>query len=397
MDNIKHWLSLGQVDAEVDGRFNPTDIPVTYADVILAYLTFLTWTIDKALENLEQPPGGYPRNINRRFAMPCLTGADFKEVHHRLRRYLGEAQILADTFFSDMREGLPLQRFVEAVALLREGGRRDYKFVREGLTEPLGVAGSLMNYNSEKEHDMVAMVIDVGAGTTDFSVYRMHVDPEEEIRVAVEATGSVHGITEAGNHLDLALMGLILQSCGIDPEQGIPERVQWYLQRNIRDFKEELFDQGEIHVSLPGGTESHITRKQFLETPGVKDFTNALDQKMVDILESINKDWVDLIGSSIKIQYLTVVLTGGGASLPMVQELANREILVHGRPIRVVAAKGFPSWLEEAHSELELDYPRIAVSFGGARKKLIERSGTASAIAGGVTGPLVYDDPKYRW
>ena len=43
MDNIKHWLSLGQVDAEVDGKFNPTDIPVTYADVILAYLTFLTW------------------------------------------------------------------------------------------------------------------------------------------------------------------------------------------------------------------------------------------------------------------------------------------------------------------------------------------------------------------
>jgi molecular chaperone HscA len=63
----------------------------------------------------------------------------------------------------------------------------------------------------------------------------------------------------------------------------------------------------------------------------------------------------------------------------------------------VVPAKRFPTWLEEAHSELELDYPRIAVSLGGARKKLIKQGGTATAIAGGVTGRPVYDDPKYQW
>lgn len=396
MDNIKHWLSLGQVDSEVDGRFNPTKISVTYADIILAYLTFLTWCANKALENMEQPPGGYARNINRRFAMPCLSGSDFKEVKYRLRKYLGEAQILADTFFADLRKGLPLDRFVEAVRRLREGGRREYKFVREGITEPLGVAGTLLNYHSEKSHHMVVMVIDVGAGTSDFSVYRMHVDPERDISIAIEAAGSVDGVTEAGNHLDLALMGLILQSCGIAPEQGIPDRFQWFLQRNIRDFKEELFDQGEITVSHDG-YEASITLDQFLATPGVMDFKSALDQKMVGILESINKDWIDLIGASQRIPYLTVALTGGGASLPMVRALADRQITVRGKQIRVVPTKNFPTWLEEAHSELELDYPRIAVSLGGARKKLIEQGGTATAIAGGVTGTPVYDDPKYQW
>ncbi|MCF7989104.1 MAG: hypothetical protein K9M02_01540 [Thiohalocapsa sp.] len=396
MDNIKHWLSLGQVDAEVDGKFNPTDISVTYADIILAYLTFLTWSVNKALEHLEQPPGGYPRNLNRRFAMPCLSGADFKEVQYRLRKYLGEAQVLADTFFADLRKGLPLQRFVQAVRLLREGGRREYKFVREGITEPLGVAGTLLNYYSEKPHHMVVMVIDVGAGTIDFSVYRMHVDPERDISIAIEAAGSVDGVTEAGNHLDLALMGLILQYCGIAPEQGIPDRFQWYLQRNIREFKEELFDQGETTISHDG-YEVTIKLDQFLATPGVTDFKNALDQKMVGILESINKDWIDLIGASQRIPYLTVALTGGGASLPMVRELADRQITVRGKQIRVVPAKRFPTWLEDAHSELELDYPRIAVSLGGARKKLIKQGGTATAIAGGVTGRQVYDDPKYQW
>lgn len=396
MDNIKHWLSLGQVDAEVDGKFNPTDISVTYADIILAYLTFLTWSVNKALENVEQPPGGYPRNLNRRFAMPCLSGADFKEVQYRLRKYLGEAQILADTFFSDLRMGLPLERFVEAVRLLRERGCREYKFVREGITEPLGVAGTLLSYYSEEPHHMVVMVIDVGAGTTDFSVYRMHSDPEKEVSIAIEAAGSVDGVTEAGNHLDLALMGLIFQSCGISAEQGIPERLQWYLQRNIREFKEELFDHGQTTVSHDD-YEASITLDQFLATPGVTDFKDALDRKMIGILESINNDWIDLIGASQKIPYLTVVLTGGGASLPMVRELANRRITIRGKQIRLVPAKSFPTWLEEAHSELELDYPRIAVSLGGARKKLIKRGGTATAIAGGVIGTPVYDDPRYQW
>ncbi|WP_231291074.1 MULTISPECIES: hypothetical protein [unclassified Thioalkalivibrio] len=397
LDNIKHWLSLGQVDATVDGKFNPTDISVTYADIILAYLTFLTWSATKALGSLEPPPGGYPRNLNRRFAMPCLSGPDFKEVQYRLRKYIGEAQILADTFFTEMRAGLPLARFVEAVRLLRQGGVRDYKFVREGITEPLGVAGTLLNYQSENSRHMVVMVIDVGAGTTDFSVYRMHVDPERDISIAVEAANSTAGVTEAGNHLDLALMGLILQACGIDPEQGIPDRIQWYLQRHIREFKEELFDQGSILVSLPDGSEASIKLEQFMETPGVLDFKNALDKTMVGILESINKDWIDLIGSSQKIPYLTVALTGGGSSLPMVRELTTRDITVRGKQIRVVPTKNFPTWLEEAHSELELDYPRIAVSLGGARKKLIKQGGTATATAGGVNGAPVYDDPKYQW
>ncbi|MCY3540827.1 MAG: hypothetical protein OXH31_02825 [Gammaproteobacteria bacterium] len=396
MDNIKHWLSLGQVDSEVDQVFNPTDISITYAEIILAYLTFFTWTANKALEGLKSPDG-YPRNINRRFALPCLPNSDFREVKHRMRKYLGEAQVLSDTFGSDLRNGLPLQRFVDAVKLLRDGGFHDYRFVKEELTEPLGVAGSLLSYSSDNEHDMIVMVIDVGAGTSDFSVYRIKVDLEKGVRKAWEAVGSVGNVTEAGNHLDGVLMGLILKSCGIDPEQGIPSLVQWKLQRNIREFKEEIFEKGLIEISLPEGYETSITLDQFLQTLGVKNFKNALDRKMIDILESIDGNWVNLIGPSKKIRYLTVALTGGGASLPMVRELADRQVTIRGKQIKVVPAKPVPTWLEEAHSELELDYPSIAVSLGGARKKLIRQAGTVSSIGGEASTQFVYDDPKYQW
>ncbi len=394
MDNIKHWLSLGQVDEIVDGQFNPTNISVKYAEVILAYLTFLTWAVNQALENLEQPSGGYPRNLNRRFAMPCLLDAEFKEVKYRLERYLGEAQVLADVFFKEIRNGLPLERFVGALQALRGGGRHEYRFIREGITEPLGVAGSLLNYASVKPHHMVVMVMDIGAGTSDFSVYRMFVDPANNKSIAVEAEGSVGGVTEAGNHLDLTLMGLLYKKLGFDWDD-VPARVQWALKRNIREYKEELFTRERVFVSHDG-YEAEVSLNEFLQSAGVQDFKRSLDEKMTGILESINHDWVDLIGTA-KIPYLTVALTGGGASLPMVQELANREIIVGRKPIRLVQAKAFPAWLEEAHGALELDYPRIAVSLGGARKNLIRSGGAVSSTAGGATGIPMSDAPIHQW
>ena len=130
----------------------------------------------------------------------------------------------------------------------------------------------------------------------------------------------------------------------------------------------------------------------------MKKFQIALDDKIREILESINKDWIDLIGTP-KIPYLTVALTGGGASLPMAQALVNRKMDVQGKTIRVVPAKEFPSWLEDEHDDLRQDYPRIAVSLGGARKKLIQRS-QISAVSAGVSvldGTRIHDDPKYRW
>lgn len=396
MDNIKRWLSEGMIDSVVSKKCNPTEISITYADVILAYLTFFTWAANKALENLEQPPGGYPRNLNRRFAMPCLSGATHREVSFRLRKYLGEAQILADTFFSNLREGICLKDFMSAVGQLRADGEKDYPFVREGITEPLGVAGTLLRYGSEEPHHMIAMVIDVGAGTSDFSIYRVHVDPEKDVSIAIEAEGAAGGISEAGNHLDQALKGMILSSCGITSEHEFFANINWFLDRNIRNYKETLFNEKSVYVSLPSGVSTDLTLDDFLQSPGVKKFEQALAKKMQDILEGLSPDWINVIGTE-RIPYLTITLTGGGATLPMVKALADRNIRVKGKQLRLVPAKKYPTWLQEDHPALEQDYPRIAVSLGGARKRMIKSWGPSKVMAGGPQGALIYDDPKYRW
>lgn len=386
MDNIKRRLSEGGLDSPVDPQFNPTDIPITYADMILAYLTFLTWSVNKSLEGVGQA-GEYQRNLSRRFAMPCLSGAQAREMADLLRQNLGEAQILADTFFSTLLDGIPLQQFIDAVRALRIK-KLTYQFVAENITEPLGVAGSLLSWRDKV--NMLVMVVDVGAGTSDLSMYRIHVDPDSGKNVAVEIKGSSSAITEAGNYLDILLKGLILKKAGIDSESPVWIYSNWELEKNIRDYKETLFNEESVFVHLSKGDDVDIYLGEFLELEGVRQFEKTLGNTMQEILERVHHTWIDWVSVHPR-RYLTVVLTGGGASLPMVKSLAKGTIPVNGVDIRVEPAKAFPTWLEDDYYDLEDDYPRIAVSLGGARKKLIQDAGTATLTAGGVTGKPILD------
>jgi len=81
---------------------------------------------------------------------------------------------------------------------------------------------------------------------------------------------------------------------------------------------------------------------------------------------------------------VTLVLTGGGASLPMVKDLAQGSIVIGDKNLQAIQAKEFPQWLADDYPELESDYPRISVSLGGARKNIISDSGAAKFTAGDV-------------
>ncbi len=395
IDNIKRWLSEGGLDTPVSKQHNPTDIPISYADMILSYLMFLTWSVNKALENIEHPENkdGYPRNINRRFAMPCLSGVDEKEAIHRLTLYLGEAQILADTFYSSLQDGIPLASFVSAVGEIRKQ-KLDYPFVGRKISEPLGVAGSLISWQSQI--DKLIMVVDVGAGTSDFSMYRFHFDPEREENIAVEIGGSSRGITEAGNYLDQLLKGHILKSAGIDHKHPMSINAQWDLEKYIRDYKETLFNEGSVFVSLRTGDDVEVSVDQFRELKQVKEFSDVLRNTMKEILESIDQSWIEWAVSS-PLRNLTVVLTGGGASLPMVEELAIGSIPVQGKNVQLEQASRFPGWLKAKYPELENEFPRLAVSIGGARERLVDGQGVVSSTAGDGHSTRILDDPSLQW
>ena len=375
LDNIKRRLSEEGWDERVDERFNPTGLSVSYGDMVLAYLSFFTWTVNVCLQDVE-----HPRNLPRRFAVPCFSGERRREVLHRLKERVGEAQILADTFGSKFRDGIPLHDFVEATKMLR-GATREYPYVLDDVVEPLGVANSIMSWTTRI--DSLVLVIDIGAGTSDLSLYRLNVDPDRNHSMGKEVGGSSRVLTEAGNHLDQLLIALIVRKSGITSDDNRWVNVHGALGLRIREFKETLFQEGSVFVALEDWIETEIELREFLELEAVRQFGDNLRNSMVDILESVDKSWVGWIRASPQ-RCLTVVLTGGGAELPMVKELTERSIEINGANIPVKRAMSFPKWLRDVDENLKVDYPRVAVSLGGARLRLIERGGQASITGGDV-------------
>lgn len=375
LDNIKRRLSEDGWDELVGQRFNPTNIDITHGDMVLAYLMYMTWAINSCLEEL-----GYPWNLPRRFAMPCLSGAKGRETIHRLRKLIGEAQVLADTFFSKLKSGIPLGDFLVAVHELRKE-QHSYTYVGESITEPLGVAGSIVSW--KKNVNMLIMVVDIGAGTSDLSLYRVHLDTERGENTAIEIGNTSRVLTEAGNYLDKILIELIIKKSGITSESPMWINVRGALELDIRNFKESLFNDEFVVISLMNGSEVNIELEEFLELESVRKFGESLQSTMINILESIDDSWVTWVLKHPS-RNLVVALTGGGAELPMVTKLAEGVIKVNGMNVPVARALAFPTWLKEIDENLEEEYPRIAVSLGGARRRLFQPT-SANITAGDVT------------
>ena len=378
LDNIKRSLSEGALETKVPEAYNPTSTRINFGDMILAYLLFLTWAVNRRLEHLD-----YSRYLPRRFAMPCLPSAEGKDKAHQLAKRLGEAQVLADTFSRTLKSGIPLTDFVRAVASLRSKDRT-YRFVSESVSEPLGVAGSMLSWRNPA--NMLVMVVDVGAGTSDFSLFRINVDPEKGTNTSVEVAESARGITEAGNYLDRILIEFLLKKAGVTRETDGSFRIRSALELRIRDHKETLFNEGLLIVPLLNETVVEIDLKEFLELDAVKKFGWSLRETMQGILDKIRPSWGRWVQADLK-RRLVVVTTGGGGMLPMVRQLVVGSVDVQGRKIPLAAALPFPTWLRDIDANLEADYPQIAVSLGGARRNLILREGTATITAGDVIAP----------
>lgn len=389
LDNIKRCLSEGVMDSRVESIFNPTDIEITNKDMVLAYLMFMTWAVNDRLENELD----YPRNLKRRFAMPCLPPESAREVEHCLKSLIGEAQILADTFYGTLKNGIPLENFIKAMMEIRQK-KRDYSYVAEALTEPLGVAGALFSW--EQRVDMLMMVVDIGAGTSDFSLFRVLFDPEKGENTTIEISGAAKGLTEAGNHLDHCLKHLILNKANISPEDSMSMNVHRQLELRIRDYKESIFNDNSVLVNLFNGKEVEVALDEFLQMDAVKSFGEDLQEMLASILEEVDESWINWIKADAK-RNLVVALTGGGASLPMVQELVTKPVEVKGLSIPIVKALSFPQWLKESDENLEEEYPRIAVSLGGARRTLIQKGEACTITAGDIVGSPTFDDPRAKW
>jgi hypothetical protein len=374
-DNIKRYLSEDGLEEAVAKNFNPTSMVVTGHDLILAYLAFFSYTISQCVADL-----GLQTNIERRFAMPCFPEPRSTRVRDLIREMLGQAQVLADTFQDRLLRGIPLDEFMTALHSLPVAAK-EWSMIGANLTEPLGVANVL--FNDDANIDGIIVVVDIGAGTSDMSMYRVHQSEGGGPAIAYEAPHAARGIEQAGNYLDRLLRGYVLKEAEIAIDHPKYRSTVGRIDLAIRDNKEALFTEGSVFIPISEEDGVTVTLEDFCNTTQVKLFSAALQECMQDMMEEVPEDWImvaDVKGA------VRVVCTGGGASLPMVQALGKGTMTAQGRRFLRTARDNFPSWLVEKHELLRGEFPRTAVALGGARKRLISEKGLANVLAGGVRG-----------
>ena len=190
------------------------------------------------------------------------------------------------------------------------------------LNEPTAAA---VAYGLDKGQEGVIAVYDLGGGTFDISILRLHQGVFE-----VLATGGDSAL--GGDDLDQAIVRWMMDSAGIDKLDD------YHLMRRIMTeacaAKEKLTTEGQVQVSidLPDGSEwkEELTREAFdaLIEPLVKKTLLACRRTLRDA--GISKDEIN-----------EVVMVGGSTRVPLVRqkigEFFAREPRVDIDPDRVVS------------------------------------------------------------
>ncbi len=388
LDSLKQFLSQGQVGdlsrRDIDKSINPTSIPFTQADAIQIYLAYLT---DVACTELEK--AGLSRYVRRRFAMPSWKSDRAEWAEGEMRKLLARAQILADTFHGQWSNGLPLTQVVATLGKLDRLDKIPDYLIFEGVAEPVASAASRVR--GEQVQIGMFIVVDVGAGTTDFAAFWV-VQNDDEFKVWL-IKNSVCAVEQAGDTIDGYLQDEVLKAGHLTPGHPDFPYAVTKLSLERRQLKETLFRTGQVDAQLPNGTIVRLQLDNFLASAAIRGFEDRLRKELVDVLTKIDRSWVERLSSFDRLgkDSVTLVFSGGGAVLPMVKNLADGHFDLQGIKLGKSVAPEFPEWISENYPRLVKYYSPLAVAIGGSEPELPELRDTLGAI----TAPSI-KEPMYK-
>jgi len=356
-------------------RINPfvEEHPLSFGDLLLLYLGFLTYAAEQSLRRQHGITGQVPR----RFALPGWPPRHREKGISIMRSYLARAALVADAVGDRWSQGLPVAqaRALAQAAFAVPDAELPATLLREGVSEPLAAAGTRVR--RDDTYRGLVLVVDVGAGTTDVGLFLVNEDPgQDKFQFSEIKTRSEPW---AGNKVDVLLANFAFQKLGsVGPLELDNLRREFSLR--ARNYKETLFNQGQATVSLSNGRYALTLQKQeFVEA--CAPFAATIERLLVHTLQEANDDSLASVppGSERRgglaryttdgVLRLPVVLTGGGAVLPMIERLstASLEIPTPDGPLRVLC-QPTPLLPEQARTAgLQAhEYLPLAVAWGGS-------------------------------
>ena len=315
----------------------------------------------------------------KEFTPPEISAFILRQLKRNGERFFGapvaKAVITVPAYFNDAQR-----------QATKDAGRIAGLEVLRLVNEP--TAASLA-YGLEKKKQGVIAVYDLGGGTFDISILKLH----EGIFEVMATNGDTH---LGGDDIDNLLIGIALEDIAGDLKRDLRksgEAVQ-AIRKAVIEAKIALSSQEHtaLEVELPGGGkyERQITRAQFEEliAPVIARTVGPVKQALADA--KLGPEQID-----------EVVLVGGSTRIPrvraLVEELFQRKPHTELNPDEVVAlgaavqAQILAGGSEATRDMLLLDVTPLSLgieALGGVVAKIIHRNSTipASAVEHFTTG-----------
>lgn len=385
IDSIKQYITLNSdVSSLASSRLDPIQEPtqcLSRRDILVLYLANLMQLAEIALVNIGQSP-----NVRRRFAHPAWPDGTKDKNETEMRKLMAEAVMLARSVEKGFADRLPVR---QARILLDQLKVMDEKFlplnlIHEPVREATAAGAGALLGASEGVREKY-LIVDIGAGTTDVAGFHCVNNPDWDRSRVWEITGAAKAKNMAGNVLDNALQKLTLIKSSLVEGSEEYRQAGLAIRRDRRIYKEQLFNNGSVIIPLPTDETVTITLPEFLAYDPVVSFTSAIVGMVGEAASVVQGSE----GGRIKL-----VATGGGASLPVIKQLAEVGVDADGRHINFELSDAIAEGVRETNPDLVDPYPQIAVALGGSLPNLPEQRGNVQA--GFSSAPPRVMSPIYR-
>lgn len=313
----------------------------------------------------------------RQYTPPEISAYILRQLKRNAERYFGapvtQAVITVPAYFNDAQR-----------QATKDAGRMAGLEVLRLVNEPTAAA---LAYGLDRQKDGIVAVYDLGGGTFDISILKLH----EGIFEVIATNGDTH---LGGDDLDNLLLAIALDE--IEAEEKIPARRQPELVQALRkaviDAKVELSSSASARIEVPLSNGVHyrreITRAQF------EALIEPILQRTVEPCRKALRD-AGLSAAEIG----EVVLVGGSTRIPRVQQLVSSifdltargkaphtelnpdEVVALGAAVQANILAGGSAATEEM---LLLDVTPLSLgieALGGVVAKIIQRNSTIPASA----------------
>ena len=252
-------------------------------------------------------------------------------------------------------EGIPIDH---ALQVFETAQPRALRF-EGGVLEAHAAAAA--HAGAAKLASSFVLVFDIGAGTTDFAAFELTHTPDGFFQMR-EVAAARRSITLAGDEIDSILMNAFLTKARLKKDVLAQSELWRSLKKTIRELKHQAFKDERCEVRFRDKVVP-IQRAELTNQPRFKEFVRVIQENFTEALSATTAE-----AKAAKVKTVSVILAGGGSSLPFIQKLARHTARTWRKDARVVVEPMAPLWANapEFNGALAPIFPQLEIAIGGA-------------------------------